>query len=147
MYQASGGRKPLAAGVIEQEASRPSKILCNPYSAAIHDALTYALRELIRNVVEHAMAPHLWLAGMTWPKRDYVQIAKLDEGRGIRQSLSDLPDFRFPTDERALREALRLGVTRNRDRKHSHAEIEQWAAERHILPLSFSTTPATGFTW
>lgn len=137
LYQSTGGRSPLATGVVEAEAKQLSRILCNPYSEALHEALTYALRELIRNVIEHARTPHIHLAGMTWPKRDYVQVAILDEGRGIRQSLADHQEYHFPTDERAIREALRPGTSRNRDRQRSQAELERWADERHVLPLSF----------
>lgn len=137
LYKDAGGRDPLASGVIEAEATKLAKIICVPFSQVLFEALTYSLRELIRNVVEHAMTPGIWIAGMSWPKRDYVQIAILDEGRGIRNSLADHSEFRFDTDELAIRESLRPGVTRNKGRKRSQAELEKWADERHTLPLSF----------
>jgi hypothetical protein len=135
MYRQAGG-DPRGTGLVESEAARLVKILCNPFSTALFEALTYALRELIRNVIEHAMAPDIWVAGMSWPKRGYVQIAILDEGRGVRASLADNPAFRFPTDDQALAESLRPGVTRNKNRTRSVAEIERWADQRHVLPLS-----------
>jgi hypothetical protein len=136
LYRQAGGRDPRGAGVIEEEARRLGVILAQPFSEALLEAITYALRELIRNVLEHASTPRIWLAGMSWPKRDLVQVAILDEGRGIRSSLADDPDLRFPTDAEAVREALRAGVTRNAKRARSREEIERWQDERHLLPLS-----------
>jgi len=135
MFQESGG-DPRGSGLVESEAARLARILCNPFSEVLHEALTYSLRELIRNVIEHAMSASIWIAGQTWPKRDYVQIAILDEGRGVRASLSDNPEFRFQTDAEAIVESLKPGVTRNKGRVRTPAEIERWEDARHILPLS-----------
>jgi hypothetical protein len=136
LYNAGGGTDPRGSGVVEAEAAKLARVLANPYSVTLLEALTYALRELIRNVLEHAMTQSLWLAGMSWPKRDFVQIAIVDEGRGVRQSLSDLAEFRYDTDMQAIREALKPGVTRNKGRTRSRDEVERWADERHVLPLS-----------
>jgi hypothetical protein len=136
LYQKSGGTDPRGAGTVEAEAARLARILAMPYSEPLCEALTYSFRELIRNVLEHAMTAGIWLAGMSWPKRDYVQIAILDEGRGVRHSLADNPEFRFDTDAQAIREALKPGVTRNKGRVRSRAELERWADEGHVLPLS-----------
>ncbi|HTW93820.1 MAG TPA: hypothetical protein VMD30_03430 [Tepidisphaeraceae bacterium] len=135
MYRRAGG-DPRGSGLVESEAAKLVKILCNPFSKSLFEALTYALRELIRNVIEHAMTSDIWIAGTTWPKRDFVQIAILDEGRGIRASLADNPELRFETDAKALSESIRPGVTRNKGRQRTPAEIERWEEQRHALPLS-----------
>jgi hypothetical protein len=133
MFQQGGD--PRGTGLIESESIQLARILGNPPSDALLEALAYSLREMIRNVIEHAMSADIWIAGMTWPKRDYVQIAILDDGRGIRASLADNPEFRFATDAEALRESLKPGVTRNKGRVRSEAEIERWEDARHVLPL------------
>jgi hypothetical protein len=131
LYHESGGSDPLAAGVIEQWSDRLAAILAQPRSTPLLEALSYAMRELIRNVLEHAQAEALWLAGMSWPKRNYVQVAILDEGMGVRRSLATNPNFRFATDMEALRAALRPGVSRNLGRATaSPALIERAAEER-----------------
>jgi hypothetical protein len=135
MFQESGG-DPRGTGLVESEATRLARILSNPHSDVLCEALTYSLRELIRNVIEHGMSSSIWIAGQTWPKRDYVQVAILDEGRGIRASLADNPEFRFETDAQAIVESLKPGVTRNKGRVRSQAEIERWEDARHVLPLS-----------
>jgi hypothetical protein len=137
LYQEAGGRDPQGAMIVEKRAGNLATILAGPeQNTALIEALTYALRELIRNVIEHAMTPQIWLAGMTWPGRGYIQIAVLDEGRGIRSSLATHPDYRFETDIEALRESLRAGVTRNKGRKSTSFQIERWADEGHLLPLT-----------
>lgn len=133
MFQQGGD--PRGTGLVELESLRLARILCNPASDVLLEALTYSLREMIRNVIEHAMSASIWIAGTTWPKRDYVQIAILDEGRGVRASLADNPEFRFATDAEALRESLKPGVTRNKGRVRSDAEVERWEDARHVLPL------------
>jgi hypothetical protein len=135
LYRQAGGGDPRGAGVVNQEAARLAKVLANPYGEPLFEAITYALRELFRNVLEHAMSESLWVAGMSWPKRDYVQVAIVDEGRGIRHSLADHSEFRFATDAEAIRESLKAGVTRNKGRQLSRAQSERWQDEGHILPL------------
>ena len=136
MYQASHGSDPLASGLVEQEAARLASILTGAHSVPLLEALTYSLRELIRNVMEHAQTPCLWLAGMSWFKRDYVQVAVLDEGVGIRKSLMRNSQFRYSTDAEAIRASLQPGITRNLNRPASMERIERFAEERHDRPFS-----------
>lgn len=137
MYRDAGGTDPRGSGVLEARAAALARILSNPYSPVLHEALTYALRELFRNVLEHAMTPEIWVCGMSWPKRDYVQVAILDEGRGVRSSLRDNAEFVFATDQEAIAKALEPGVTRNKGKSQTMAAVERWADEGHELPLSF----------
>ena len=143
LFRAGGGADPVAAGVIEKESHRLATILAQPRSKVLVEALTYCFRELIRNVVEHAHTPALWLAGMSWPRRNYLQVAVLDEGQGVRKSLSMNDDFRFATDLDALRAALRPGVSRNIGRSPSREKLERFAEERHASP--FRTMQNAGY--
>ena len=54
----------------------------------------------------------------------------------MRASLGDNPEFRFQTDAEAIIESLKPGVTRNKGRATSRAQIERWEDARHVLPLS-----------
>lgn len=134
IYRESGGANPLASGVIEKRSQELAAILAQPRSEQLSEALTYAFRELIRNVIEHAMTPAVWVAGMSWPRRDYVQVAVLDEGRGIRRSLADNPRFECASDVEALRMALRPGVSRNLGRQPARETIERFEEEGHAVP-------------
>lgn len=137
LYSESGGANPLASGVIQARADALAKILAPSIDSPLFEALSYIFRELIRNVVEHAMTPVIWIAGQTWSQRDYVQVAVMDEGRGIRESLNSNPMYQFATDGTAIRAAISPGVTRNHGRKLTRAEYDRWAETRSDLPPEF----------
>ncbi|SFH23085.1 hypothetical protein SAMN05660649_04371 [Desulfotomaculum arcticum] len=73
--------------------------------------LTYSIRELLRNIVEHSESNSIWIAGQYWPSRDLVEIAILDEGVGIRNSLRNNPHLEIDSDESALILALEPGIS------------------------------------
>ena len=49
--------------------------------------LSFVLREIIRNIPEHSEADAIWYCAQHWPKYDLVELAILDEGIGIKESL------------------------------------------------------------
>ena len=56
----------------------------------------------------------IWLAGKYWPhKGNIVEIAILDEGVGIMQTLSEHPGIRVNNDADALLLSLEPGLTGN----------------------------------
>lgn len=144
IYRESGGLDPLASGIIEQRAAQLAIILARPRSESLVDALTYSIRELIRNVLEHARTPAIWLAGMSWPKRNYVQVAVLDEGVGIRKSLATNALFQYDTDALALRAALQPGVSRNLGQQPTRQKLETWEEQRQAQPLQFFANAGYG---
>jgi hypothetical protein len=97
--------------VVEDKARRLAKILLQKESGEEVDTVTYALRELLRNVFEHSGADELWFCGQYWPTRDTVELAVLDEGKGIRQGLAQNPYLDITTDYDALKCALLPGVS------------------------------------
>jgi hypothetical protein len=71
--------------------------------------LAYAFKETIRNVFEHAEAHFCFLAGQRWADGT-VEVAVIDEGRGILASLSET--YSIANDGDALLEAIKPGVSR-----------------------------------
>lgn len=134
LVRSAVGGDVLAIGEIERRASQLALVLAVEGVPQLTEALGYALRELIRNVVEHAMSPSIWVCGMSWRHRGYLQVAILDEGRGIRASLADNERYRFADDITARREALRPGVSRNAGRTMSPARVERIQEQRTGLP-------------
>jgi hypothetical protein len=96
---------------IEEEAERLTRILLQQEFGATFEAVSYALCEVIRNVVDHSGAESLWYAAQYWHRRDRVEIALLDQGIGIRKSLRRNPQHDVPTDREALLLAIRPGVS------------------------------------
>lgn len=134
LYRESAGGDPRASGIVERRARELATVLAQPKSAELLESLSYSLRELIRNVIEHAMTPALWVAGMSWPKRNYVQVAVLDEGQGVRKSLATSVQFRYSSDIEALRAAVQPGISRNLGRELTREQVEKWEDQRSEFP-------------
>ncbi|MGL6001919.1 MAG: hypothetical protein ACRCZ4_07460 [Plesiomonas sp.] len=69
----------------------------------------YALREIVRNVFEHATVNECYLCGQRWAN-GRVEVAVVDEGVGISTSLKR--SFDIESDVAALRMAIKPGISR-----------------------------------
>jgi hypothetical protein len=96
---------------IEREAQRLANVLLQRTDGSRLSHISYALLEMMRNVVEHSSASEIWYAAQCWPNRKCVEIAILDEGIGVRRSLSRNPIHQPSSDEEALLLALQAGVS------------------------------------
>jgi hypothetical protein len=99
--------KPLGS-VIHAECERLAKLLTHSAQAKVNGPLAYCLREVIRNVFEHADTDRCAFCAQRWPDST-VELAVIDQGRGIRRSLEE--KMQFKSDEEALRTALLPGVS------------------------------------
>jgi len=73
--------------------------------------LSYSIRELMRNIVEHSESKSIWFAGQYWPSKDRVEISILDEGVGIKQALSVNPNLEIKNDKDALFLSIEPGIS------------------------------------
>lgn len=73
--------------------------------------LSYSIRELMRNIVEHSESKSIWFAAQYWPTKDRVEISILDEGVGIKQALSFNPNLRIKNDKDALLLSIEPGIS------------------------------------
>lgn len=95
--------------VIQQECERLARIVTQSNQLKITRPVAYCLREVIRNVFEHAETDRCVLCAQQCSD-GAIELAVLDQGRGIRSSLEER--FQFSSDAEALRYALRAGVSR-----------------------------------
>lgn len=95
---------------LEEEAQRLSVVLSRNDSI-LKTLLTYTIRELLRNVVEHSFAQEIWYAGQFWPTKNRVEIAILDEGIGIYGSLKKNTKLCIKNNEDAVRASILPGIT------------------------------------
>jgi len=72
--------------IIEIESKRLSRIL-SQNQTEMQKVLQYLIREAVRNIPEHAETNDVWICGQYWHNRDLAEIAILDEGIGIYNSL------------------------------------------------------------
>lgn len=106
--------------IVQQHAEKFAVVLTQKHSLKTNRPLAYCLREIIRNVFEHAGTDLCLVSAQRW-NDETVEMAILDEGRGIRASLAERHVFR--DDLSALQAALRAGVSR----AAIGAEDEFWA--------------------
>lgn len=97
---------------IQTTAKNLSRVLSHG-SASLEQTLTYVLREIIRNSEEHSRADTVWICAQYWPRYELVEVGILDEGIGIKRSLTTNKHFSsaIKTDEDALKLSLLPGVT------------------------------------
>lgn len=96
---------------IESTSRRMSEVLCGDTAGALFDTLTYSMREIIRNVVEHSGAERFGICAQYWPSRERVEVAILDRGIGLRASLSRNPHIDVSDDKKAINFALMPAVS------------------------------------
>jgi len=93
---------------IDRRARKLAQLVVNDESEV--DLLAYCLREVVRNVFEHAAIDQCSVMAQAYPSSDEVELVVADEGRGVHASLSEA--YSFPHAEAAVRHALEPGVTR-----------------------------------
>ncbi|WGM38861.1 hypothetical protein AMEJIAPC_01768 [Caulobacter sp. NIBR1757] len=88
----------------------------------LYDALSYSIREIMRNVFEHSGAIELYYCAQYWPKSNRVEFAMADFGMGIRRGLSENPNFRGLSNREALHMSLMPGVSGKTHKGDRHSE-------------------------
>lgn len=79
----------------------------------IKETIKFCIIEVIRNIYDHSKSEMLWYSGQFWPSKNLVEIAILDEGEGIYNTLKNNPNIIVNTPEEALQLALVPGVSKN----------------------------------
>ena len=82
--------------IVDSQANTLAKTLTQSQAGDLVDTLTFSIREIIRNVVEHSEAPFAAICAQYWPTLHKVEVAIVDDGRGIREALSDNDRHEYP---------------------------------------------------
>ena len=98
--------------VIEKKAKEMAKIVAQG-NEGFQKWLAYTIRELIRNIPEHSNSDTIWYCAQYWPSYDLVELAIMDEGIGIRDSLCENYNHvsRIKCDADAVKLALEPGIS------------------------------------
>jgi len=97
--------------VIERRSEELATKLTQQKSGNLVETLTYSLREILRNVVEHSNSYTLWYCAQYWPSYQKAEIAILDSGIGIKESLKGNPFLSINTHADAIQQALLPGIS------------------------------------
>jgi hypothetical protein len=96
--------------IIEDHARHLARLLSRQEDGAVVDTLTYSIREIVRNVVEHSGSPSYTFAAQYWPGQNSTELAVADSGCGILSSLKENPKLQVENDLDALKLAMLPGV-------------------------------------
>jgi anti-sigma regulatory factor (Ser/Thr protein kinase) len=96
---------------IEATSQRLAGILCQNIEGALFDTLTYSIREIMRNAVEHSQADRFDVCAQHWPTKKRVEVAILDRGLGLRTTLSRNPHIDASDDKKAINFALMPAIS------------------------------------
>lgn len=96
---------------IEDHSKRLAEVLCKSTTGAMFDTLAYSMREIMRNVVEHSKSARFGICAQYWPSKNRVEVAILDRGIGVQQSIQHNPHIDASDDKRALNYALMPAVS------------------------------------
>lgn len=97
--------------VVERRAEQLASILSRRTSGDLYESLTFSIREIIRNVVEHSGSKNIEYCAQYWPSYNRVEIAILDNGVGLRESLSSNPFIEVHNDSDAIQQALMPAIS------------------------------------
>ena len=112
---------------VEKESQRLSQILSRG-NQQIHILLTYLIREILRNIPEHAEINKAWICGQFW-NDDTAEIAIADEGIGVKSSLQTnrVHISYVSNDEEALRMSIKAGISQAFGPGKTNRSNELWA--------------------
>ncbi|MEO1869952.1 MAG: ATP-binding protein [Cobetia sp.] len=113
-YMASTGESLINAIIFISDGL--ATILAGEDNRDVMRCFSYAIREVIRNALEHSTSNSCYICGQRWVDGQ-SEIAIIDEGCGIYESLSTAYELQ---EEDALDNAIKPGVTRT----HSMSETE-----------------------
>ena len=113
--------------VIEQKAYQMATVLCQG-ETLLKEQLSYILRELIRNIPEHSGAKEIWFCAQYWPTYDLVELAILDEGIGIYNSLHGNKSFgsEIKNCGTAIDWAVKPGISTSFEEKDRSYKYNDW---------------------
>lgn len=97
--------------VIERRAAHLAEILTQQRTGNLVDALTYSIREVMRNVYEHSGSKSIEYCAQYWPYYSKVEIAIADHGIGLRESLHGNPHVGIDSDSDAIQQALMPAIS------------------------------------
>lgn len=97
--------------VIESKSEDIAKILTRQEEGDLVDTLTFSIREIIRNIVEHSDSKVIEYCAQHWPTKNIVELAILDTGNGIMKGLSTNPHLIIKDERDALHLAMLPGVS------------------------------------
>ncbi|MDP8567544.1 hypothetical protein [Methylophilus aquaticus] len=97
--------------IIERRSEHLAKILTQEDKGNLVDALTFSIREMMRNVLEHSESKSMEYCAQYWPTYHKVEISILDNGIGLMTSLQNNPYVQINSHSDAIQQALMPAIS------------------------------------
>jgi DEAD/DEAH box helicase domain-containing protein len=85
--------------------------------------LTYSIREIVRNVIEHSESETYTVSAQYWPSQSSAEFAVADAGCGVLSSLSHNPKLEVENDLDALKLAMLPGISSKAWRRKGSQDV------------------------
>lgn len=122
-----------AGEIVQEDAQRLAALLAQAPDGRLFETLSYAIREMLRNVIEHSKSKTFHFAAQCWPAAGAAEIAISDAGIGIAAGLSANRKYNVADDASALLLAIQPGVSGVIIPKHSD---DAWANSGYGLYMA-----------
>lgn len=97
--------------MIEGHADEISKVLARSSDGPLVETLSFCFREILRNSIEHSEGEKVGYCAQYWPSKHRVEVAIMDTGIGISNSMKRNPHLSISCDKDALNYSLLPGVS------------------------------------
>lgn len=97
--------------LLEEKAKNISEVLTQQINTNLTDTLTFSIREILRNVVEHSDSEILEYCAQYWSSNNLVEVAIFDTGKGIYSSLKSNPYLKIDNDRDAVQMSLMPSIS------------------------------------
>jgi hypothetical protein len=88
-----------------------SETLAGADDGEVFETLSYSIREIMRNAVEHAQVERFGVCAQYWPTKGKAEVAIVDRSIGLRESIMASPHIDASTDKSAINYALMPAVS------------------------------------
>jgi len=122
--------------VLDDFAEEISNVLTQNNNPQVAQILKYSIREILRNIVEHSNSIDFGFCAQYLPSLDRVTFSVLDRGIGIRESLSCNPNFISSTNEEAIRQSLKPGISGKTFPGQKRKQKGEWANSGYGLYMT-----------
>ena len=97
--------------IIEKRSAELAQVLSQEHCSNLVDVLTFSIREIVRNVIEHSSSKQVAYCAQFWPSYNKVEVSILDSGKGLKQSISENPHVEVNSDSDAIQQVLMPAIS------------------------------------
>ncbi|GGB55005.1 hypothetical protein GCM10008019_08400 [Deinococcus soli (ex Cha et al. 2016)] len=97
--------------ILDEKGLSLAKVLLQQPDRQLEEVIQYSLREIMRNVYEHAQADYIGYSAQYYPNRKLVEMTIFDDGQGLLRSLAMNPYMDISSSRAAVCAAFLPGVS------------------------------------